>query len=458
MTQKASPAPAAPAAAAPPKSADKKKPDAAVPAAASAAADKKLTGAQLKAQKKAEKAARRAQTKAAAPTPAVSGAGAAAGAGPAAAAGGAAAAADAKKLKSKDAAGTSAATRQAARAAQTAPVVPVKEVKKIVIPECFSHLSMAKRIQTTQADKDVHPAVLLLGQQMGSFTISDSIQRLQAMLLALRQVIESYSAPQGTSMSRHFTPHVLNPQIEYLAACRPLSFAMGNAIRRIKVVITKIEIDTPESEAKQLMYDVIDALLHERIIIADNVIANNAAIVIKDGDVVLTYASHRLVEISLKQARANGRQFRAVIVDDPFQLDGLALAKRLKADGISVTYYPDMSGLRGGLEAATAVMVGAEAMFSNGAMYARSGTADLAIAAKGFGIRLYALNQSINFTDRMAVDSLTYNEIDPNMSRETSIRLLFDTTGPEYIGSLITDYGETPLSTVSTLRRLQDDN
>ncbi|KAL2886277.1 putative translation initiation factor eIF-2B subunit delta [Ceratocystis lukuohia] len=416
--------------------------------AAGATGEKKLTGAQLKAQKKAEKAARRAQTKVAAPPPVAT------------AAGPGASGADTKKQKGKDSGQTThAASRQAARqAAQAVPAVPDKEAKKPTIPDCFSHLSMAKRIQSTQADKDVHPSVLVLGQKMSSFALSDSIQRLEATLLALRQVIESYSAPQGTSMSRHLTPHVLNPQIEYLAACRPLCFAMGNAIRRIKVVITKIEIDTPEAEAKQMLFEVIDSMLHERIIIADNVIAHNSANLIKDGDVVMTYASHRLVEISLKLARANGRQFRAVIIDDPFQLDGLTLAKRLKADGIHVTYYSDLSGLRAGLEDATIVMVGAEAMFSNGAMYARSGTADLAIATKTFGTRLYALNQSINFTDRMALDSLTYNEIDPDLNRETGIRLLFDTTRPEYIGSLITDYGETPLSTVATLRRLQEEN
>ncbi|KAL5612899.1 hypothetical protein BROUX41_004024 [Berkeleyomyces rouxiae] len=444
------PAPAATlatsAAAAPAAAASENKPVTAAPAALE---EKKLTGAQLKAQKKAEKAARRAQTKIAAPPPAAAAASSAGGP-----------VADAKKQKTKDTGQSSpAASRQAARAvAQAAPVNPVKEAKKPTIPDCFSHLSMAKRIQSTQADKDVHPAILLLGQKMSSFVISDSIQRLEATLLALRQVIESYSAPQGTSMSRHFTPHVLNPQIEYLAVCRPLCFAMGNAIRRIKVVITKIEIDTPEAEAKQLLFEVIDSMLHERITIADNVIAHNTANLIKDGDVIMTYASHRLVEISLQLARSNGRKFRAVIIDDPFQLDGLGLAKRLKADGIHITYYPDLSGLRAGLEDATIVMVGAEAMFSNGAMYARSGTADLAIATKTFGTRLYALNQSINFTDRVALDSLTYNEIDPDLNRETGIRLLFDTTRPEYIGSLISDYGETPLSTVATLRRLQEEN
>lgn len=56
------------------------------------------------------------------------------------------------------------------------------------IPECFSHIPMAKRIQTSQAHKDVHPAVLAVGQQMATFALKDSIARLEATMLAFRKV------------------------------------------------------------------------------------------------------------------------------------------------------------------------------------------------------------------------------------------------------------------------------
>jgi translation initiation factor eIF-2B subunit delta len=56
------------------------------------------------------------------------------------------------------------------------------------IPEIFSHIPMAKRISTTQAERNVHPAVLALGQRMGAFVLTDSISRLEGTLLALRKV------------------------------------------------------------------------------------------------------------------------------------------------------------------------------------------------------------------------------------------------------------------------------
>ena len=69
-------------------------------------------------------------------------------------------------------------------------VLPPPAIKdnKPKVPECFSHLSMAKRIPFTQADKDVHPAVLRLGQRMAFWVIPDSLTRVEATLLAFKKV------------------------------------------------------------------------------------------------------------------------------------------------------------------------------------------------------------------------------------------------------------------------------
>lgn len=145
-------------------------------AAAEPAGEKKLSGAELKKKAKEEKAARRAAAKATQPQP------------PA----GAPAQSDAKsgsKPKPKQD-GTQAGAQHgkipAPRSAAPVPAAP-KEVKP-TIPDYFSHLAMAKGVNITHADKDVHPAVLLLGQQMSTMAISDSTTRLEATLLAFKKV------------------------------------------------------------------------------------------------------------------------------------------------------------------------------------------------------------------------------------------------------------------------------
>ncbi|KAJ6438395.1 translation initiation factor eIF-2B subunit delta [Purpureocillium lavendulum] len=404
------------------------------------AGDKKLSNAELKKKAKEEKAARRAAAKTTQPAPAAS-----------------ASSADAKggKGKGKQQDGHPVAHHRAASRSALPP--PAIKDNKPKIPDIFSHLPMAKRISITQADKDVHPAVLALGQRMAAFVISDSTTRTEATLLACKRVIIDYSTPHGATLSRHFTSHVLNPQIDYLAACRPMCYSMGNAIRWLKLQISKIDIDMPDSDAKKLLCESIDNYIRERITLADVVIVKTAADMVADGDVVITYAHHWLVERALIQAKRDGKDFKVILIDDAFERVGLAHAERLIAAGIPLIYATDFGALRYNLKQATLVLTGAEAMFSNGAMYARCGTSDLALGASDFGLRVVALCETINFTERVPIDSLTYNEIDPENCTDESFRLMFDTTEAKYITVVVSELGNMPAKSVpAILRKLEE--
>ncbi|KAK3945075.1 putative translation initiation factor eIF-2B subunit delta [Diplogelasinospora grovesii] len=413
-----------------------------------------LTPAQLKAKAKAEKAARRAQVKEAR---------AAAPPAPAAPSG-----ADAKGAKGKgkqdgqQSQSKSGHAHRPSMAGRRPSLFKVEVDVRSTIPDCFSHISMAKRIQTSQADKDVHPAVLAVGQQMATFAIRDSIARLEATLLAFRKVIESYDTPKGNSLSRHFVPHVLNPQIEYLIECRPICFSMGNAIRLLKAKVNKFDIDTPEEEAKEGLLETIDLFIKERIELAEYMIARNAAERINQGDVILTYGRHRLVEKSFLRAKENGKDFAVCIIDDPFDRAGQDLAKALRRAGIPVFYSPNVGGLRHQVARSTSVLLGAEAMFANGSLQAPAGTADVAMAAADAGKNVTAVCETINFDrERVSVDALTYNEIDPERNGPESFRLMYDTTRPKYITGVITEYesgaGNSPTQAILTILRKQED-
>ncbi|KAF3060799.1 putative translation initiation factor eIF-2B subunit delta [Trichoderma lentiforme] len=429
--------------------------------AASEGGEKKLSNAELKKKAKEEKAARRAAAKVTQPQP------------PASAPGQGDSAKGGKSKPKQDGpqAGAQHGKTPAPRSAAPMTAAAPKEAKPSV-PECFSHLAMAKGVNLTHADKDVHPAVLLLGQQMSTMAISDSTTRLEATLLAFKkllslehtsnkrlqnQVIDSYTTPHGTTLSRHFTSHVLNPQIVYLTACRPMCFSMGNAIRWLKLQISKIDIDMADSDAKKLLCEAIDSFIHERITLADLVIVNTAADMIAQDDVILTYAHHHLVERALLKAKASGKRFKVILVDDPFERVGLDHVKKLAAAGIPVAYSPDFGALRTNLQESTTVLVAAEAMFSNGAMYARAGTCDVATAAFDLGMRVTSLCETINFTERVSIDSLTYNEIDPERNTDEEFRLLFDTTRDKSISAVVTELGICSAKSVpAILRKLEE--
>ncbi|KAI1462361.1 nagb/rpia/CoA transferase-like protein [Annulohypoxylon moriforme] len=424
--------------------------------AAEAPKQSKPSGAELKAKAKAEKAARRAQAKVskevAKGEAAVSSSPGQLGPSAGEIKGG--------KAKGKQDSGATTTPAAGKQAASKGPVPVVSVEPKFTIPECFSHLSMAKRISITQADKDVHPTVLALGQQMATFTIDESITRLKATLLAFKKVIDSYTTPPGNTLARHLTPHVLNPQIEYLTACRPMCFSMGNAIRWLKLQVSKIDPDVPELEAKKQLCSSIDTFIQERISMADLVITEKAAGKIQNGDVILTFGWSNIIERTLLQAHLFAeKKFSVVVLDDPYEKKGQTLAKNLAAAEIKVSYYGDFGGLRCHLQGVNKIFVSAESMFNNGSMYARSGTCDLAIAAKQFDIPVLVLCESINITERVSTDSLTYNEIDPERSSSASFRLLYDTTPDKYLSLVISELGTVqPTSVPDLLRKLEESN
>jgi len=62
---------------------------------------------------------------------------------------------------------------------------PKKEDKTV---ELFRHLYKTRMTSIAGASKDVHPAVLALGLQMGNYTICGSCARLVATLQAFKRV------------------------------------------------------------------------------------------------------------------------------------------------------------------------------------------------------------------------------------------------------------------------------
>lgn len=145
-------------------------------ASAEGAGEKKLSNAELKKKAKEEKAARRAAAKVSQPQP------------PAGAPGQNDSAKSGGKPKPKQDGPQAGNQHGKAPAPRSAAPMPAPKEAKPSVPECFSHLAMAKGVNLTHADKDVHPAVLLLGQQMSTMAISDSTTRLEATLLAFKKV------------------------------------------------------------------------------------------------------------------------------------------------------------------------------------------------------------------------------------------------------------------------------
>jgi translation initiation factor eIF-2B subunit delta len=189
------------------------------PASTTPASTSKLSGAELKAQKKAEKAARRQQviqTKQvglAAPSP------------PAVTKG------DVRRESKQQEGEELNIVLHEKTGSTVAGVEPVPLRGNIDIPsgpkpedktvELFRHLYKARAATIAGVSKDVHPAILALGQQMRSYTICGSNARLVATLQAVKRV-----SPVPNSIPLHVT--LLSASIAVRCMLHPSKTAVSN--------------------------------------------------------------------------------------------------------------------------------------------------------------------------------------------------------------------------------------
>jgi translation initiation factor eIF-2B subunit delta len=247
---------------------------------------------------------------------------------------------------------------------------------------------------------------------------------------------------------------------------------MGNAIRWLKLEISKVDINVPDSEAKKGLCDAINAFLRERVTYADQVIAQSAADKIKNGDVILTFAKSSVIQKALVRAHEEGKQFRVIVVDSRPLHEGKHLAAALVGIGIDVKYCL-VNGLSHNIQDATKVFLGAHAMMSNGRLFSRIGTALVAMEANAADKPVIVLCETIKFTERTALDSIVHNEIAPadelvipggdledwkDTKRLQLCNPMFDVTPANYIQMIVTESGAVPPTSVPVLHRLGNES
>lgn len=244
--------------------------------------------------------------------------------------------------------------------------------------------------------------------------ISGGNARCIAMLQAFQESIKDYSTPPEKSLLRDLTSK-MNSYVSFLIDCRPLSVSMGNAIRFLKTRIANLPLNLSESEAKATLTSDIDRYINQKIILASKVIVKHAVTKIRDGDVLLTYASSSAVEMILMDAQELGKKFRVVIVDSRPKLEGLKLVRRLVGKGINCT-YTHINAVSYVMHEVTRVFLGASSVLSNGTVYSRVGTATVAMVAHQFRVPVLICCEAYKFHERVQLDSFCFNELGMNNS------------------------------------------
>jgi len=355
--------------------------------------------------------------------------------------------------------------------------------------ELFAHLPQYKAITVESiaeraATANVPIECVRLGIYMAEKSIQGANARCAAMLDMFVAAIQSFKAPSGKVFAREFAS-ALNAMVAFLVSCRPLSPAMGNVIKAVKAELGRIAANPiiNDGEAKTALLSFVSTFAQEKVQFARETLARQAAARITEGDVILTYARSSTVEAVLLAAAEAGTQFSVVVVDSRPLLEGKQLLTQLLKAGIPCEYVL-INGMMSALHNATKVMLGAGAVFSNGAVLSRVGTAAVAMSATAAHVPVMVCSETYKFHEKVQLDSVTYNELgDPAVltkirdqgaganngtsgstgaSTSTSsisnpnlslLNLEYDTTPAEFVTVVVTEVGVLPPTSVPVVLR-----
>jgi translation initiation factor eIF-2B subunit delta len=356
--------------------------------------------------------------------------------------------------------------------------------------ELFAHLPQFKAVTVESvadraATANVPIECVRLGIQMAEGSIRGANARCAAMLDMFTAAIQSFKTSSGRVFAREFASS-LNAMVAFLVSCRPLSPAMGNVIKAVKAELGRIAANPVinDGDAKTALLSFVATFAQEKVQFARDTLARQAAARITEGDIILTYARSSTVEAVLLAAAEAGTRFSVVVVDSRPLLEGRALLTTLLKAGISCEYVL-INGMMSALSNATKVMLGAGAVFSNGAVLSRVGTAVVAMSANAAHVPVMVCSETYKFHDRVQLDSVTYNELgdpaaltkmnnhngaggvavvgvvggstnggtsgtNPNLSL---LNLEYDTTPAEFVTVVVTEVGVLPPTSVPVVLR-----
>lgn len=137
--------------------------------------------------------------------------------------------------------------------------------------------------------------------------------------------------------------------------------------------------------------------------------------VIRDGDVILTYAHSSLIERVLIRAYQDGKRITVLVVDARPHGEGRELCRRLTAAGVVDLHYCLLSSVHFAIQQlrVTKAIIGASACFANGSVLARCGSALIALACQSSLTPCLIFSETYKFVDRILYDSISFNELCP---------------------------------------------
>jgi ribose 1,5-bisphosphate isomerase len=264
-------------------------------------------------------------------------------------------------------------------------------------------------------------------------------------------------AKETKAKSRQEFLSELSEAKETLFASRPTEPFMRNAV---KFVINKVEGNDKEKVSD--MVKVVSSSSQEflsSLETAQECVAEIGAKRIQDGMVVFTHCHSSTVTRLLGKAKQDGKIFQVICTETRPVFQGRITAKEILKLGIKTTFIVD-SAARSFMKQADAVIIGADALTSEGSVVNKIGTAAIAVLAREARVPFYVASELLKFDaatlwgEYEAIEERSRDEIWKDAPESLVVRNpAFEVTRREFIHGLICEEGIIPPQLVTEIVR-----
>ncbi len=273
---------------------------------------------------------------------------------------------------------------------------------------------------------------------------------------AVRALVEQMKLSEA--QDRESVLNEISQAREILFNSRETEPFMRNAIRYVEWNMREAEWKTT-TEFQRLIQTFSDDLLTEFREARKRIIEVGSKRIL-DGSRVMTHCHSSAVSGILRAAKVNGRDFQVIVTETRPRYQGRITAKEMIEAGIKTTMIVD-SAVRNFMNKADLVLVGADAITSEGNVINKIGTSQVALAAQEARTPFYVATELLKFDpqtihgDYEAIEERPPDEIWPDAPEGLTIRNpAFEVTRRDYIHGIICEEGLiSPQSILEAVRR-----
>ena len=282
------------------------------------------------------------------------------------------------------------------------------------------------------------------------------VQGARNVAIAAIQSLQTIAEQTQAKSKKNFIAELKEAQT-ILFAARETEPLMRNAVRFLLIQVQNE--DTEKIDVLRQMVITNASQFLKNLDASRERTAEIGAKRIRDGAVVFTHCHSSTVTRLLAKAKAQGKKFKVICTETRPAFQGRITAKELVDLGIETTFIVD-SAVRTFMDEADIVIVGADAITSEGNVVNKIGTGGIAVLANEARKPLYVVSELLKFDPETLggecekIEQRNPSEVWDEPPRKLTVRNpAFDVTPTRYIHGLVCEEGIIAPQTIVQVMR-----